>query len=328
MPDNRPQVPGPPLGLPARLFLALLLPLILPAPRAGAQDAMLPRAVNPHWKPEACASCHTQLAGQITPIPRQRIEPLCVSCHDGDRAREEPHPVGRRFDLQASMTRPNWPLVGNRVTCITCHDIRLQCDPNAQRPPANGAFLRGREHAAQNQPFCANCHRPDAYPKYNPHAMLLPGTEDRIDRQKCLFCHTTVPDHNEDQRTGNPQLRKPELQICLSCHRQHVDPYSRGHIGAQVPDAMQAYMRARELLGLTKPPSPQLLAQLQSEHARPTRLALDREARINCSTCHNPHEYGTFPASSVLSYRGIRIIDGRTLSPVRGDQWCKHCHDF
>jgi predicted CXXCH cytochrome family protein len=324
-----PRHPTAALAVRLTLLLSLAVVVLAPAHSALAQDAPPNKAPNPHWKSESCESCHTYTAGRVTPVPRQRIEQLCVTCHDGDRAGDEAHPVGRGFaDDAEGVRRPDWPLVANQVTCITCHDVKLQCEPSVQRPRTNAAFLRDRQHAAADQPFCANCHVPDAYPKYNPHAMLVPGAADAIDQQKCLFCHDRVPDRNQTQRTGDPQLRQGELQICTSCHRQHLDPYSRGHIGTRVGEDMRAYMRAREVLGLTSSPSPQLLEQIKAQKIAPTRMALDREGRINCSTCHNPHEHGTFPLTSPLAYRGIRIAEGKTLSPVRGEQWCRHCHDY
>ena len=49
-----------------------------------------------------------------------------------------------------------------------------------------------------------------------------------------------------------------------------------------------------------------LLKELKDSGAKPTRLVPNRDGTITCTTCHNPHQYGLFPADSPLAYQAIR----------------------
>jgi hypothetical protein len=44
---------------------------------------------------------------------------LCESCHDGKKATREKHPVNVE-----QVVKTDLPLKDNKVTCISCHDIK------------------------------------------------------------------------------------------------------------------------------------------------------------------------------------------------------------
>jgi hypothetical protein len=55
----------------------------------------------------------------------------------------------------------------------------------------------------------------------------------------------------------------------------------------------------------------------------------DKNGVVVCTTCHNPHQAGVFPPDSVLSFRAMKLTGKNSVaSPVRGQVWCRHCHDF
>src|SRR5215212_272016 len=79
----------------ASLFMSWANP---PTARAGGPastpQAKSAKAPNPHFKPDACGSYHAIAGGKPLPIAAQKVDTLCLSCHDGIRASEEAHPVG------------------------------------------------------------------------------------------------------------------------------------------------------------------------------------------------------------------------------------------
>ena len=276
-------------------------------------------APNPHWDRAACNDCHQIASSQPQPIAEPAITPLCLSCHDGKRASSESHPIGRAFDPK-SMTNPGWPMPNGTVQCQSCHDARLACDPATTQPETNATFLR--QTAA---PFCENCHRPQSTPKLNPHRMLSHGQPIEA---RCDICHSKPMNSAAMARTGDASLRADVVTLCRSCHPHHRDISTTGHVLATIPTDMLAYMRARELTGLLGMPDPDLLKQLTDQHAMPILMVPDSQGRVVCYTCHNPHQQGTFPPDSVLSDRALRLVGGHLLTPVRGSQFCRHCHNI
>ena len=287
-----------------------------------------PKVANPHWKGDACAACHLIENGKPLPITVVQADDLCLKCHDGEKASAEFHPVGRGFE-SPGLKKPDWPLVEERLACLTCHDMKAGCSVKATRPNVNRMFLRNFSLArGKSNPFCLNCHQSGAYQKLNPHVMVLNEKKEVIE-EKCLFCHSKPLDRNAVSRTGNPSLKSSQATLCRDCHPQHKDPMQQGHLGLKLSPEMQAHIYAREVMGLSARLSPDLLKQTTAAGLKPLKMVPGKDGAIECSTCHNPHQSGVFPQDSVLSYRAMRLTsDGRMVSPVRGQQWCAHCHDF
>lgn len=293
------------------------------AGRAGGDPA-----VNPHWDARGCGACHRLDGGAAAPIEPAEVDRTCLRCHDGRAASAEPHPVGRF--VRAGGVPPGWPLDEGRLSCVTCHDVRQACAADAVRTAANAKLLRivGTGPGTGRNGFCGNCHAPADYPRFNPHLMLT--AERTVIEGRCLACHTEVPDRGTTARTGRGALRGggAELAVCRSCHAKHKDQFNPGHLGAKVGPEMQAFIRAREAVGLAAPPGAELVAQIKAAGAKPTLMPLAADGAITCSTCHNPHQAGVFRPGTALAYRPMRVVGDRAVSPVRGDQWCNHCHDL
>jgi hypothetical protein len=207
------------------------------------------------------------------------------------------------------------------------------CRAKAERTDENAKMLRvtpGKpaveSRAAARAQLCQNCHDLSEFEPTNPHLMLTADRE--VIAGRCLVCHTEVLDRSAGARTGRAALRGGETAVCLSCHAKHKDQFNPGHLGSKVKPEMLAYIRAREVVGLAAPIGSALLAQAKAAGGRPTLLPLAADGTIACTTCHNPHQAGAFPAGTPLAYRPMRVVDGRAVSPVRGDQWCGHCHDL
>jgi len=294
------------------------------------------KKIKPHWSKDACASCHTMVNGKVQPIALNAIDQKCLSCHDGQSASAEMHPIGHLQNKEDYDLPQGWPLVEGRLGCITCHDVRQGCDAAVAAPSFNTAFLRRPRTAAGDDrewvvttDFCNGCHRADRAGKFNPHVMLVAGSSgNQIVEQRCLFCHQNVPNPQAMQRTGRSDLRGDQVVLCKSCHHTHKEIFKGGHVGTKLPPERLAYMRAREIVGLLDSPSADLVNQLKADNQQPTRLVPAADGTIICSTCHNPHEQGVFNPESVLAYRAMRATGNRTISPVHNPTFCRHCHSL
>jgi hypothetical protein len=301
------------------------LPAALAAePETGPGTA---RAINPHWRPDGCASCHVIKQGEISPVSVKQADATCLGCHDGRRASAEPHPIGCVLKGSELIKAPDWPLDQGRLVCLTCHDVLLGCDRSVSRSQTNPSFLRGPE-VHDVSAFCATCHTQAPFKRLNPHRSLTPDLQMR--GESCLFCHTQLLDRNTKVRTGKADLRMAEPDLCRSCHiAGHVDYFEPGHTGTKIPPKMLAYMAACEIAGPTSRPDRELISRLRSTGARPTQMLPDAEGRIVCTTCHNPHQKGVFPPDSVINYGAMQVVgQDHMISPVRGQQICLRCHDL
>ena len=317
--------------------------------QSNSAPAAPPAVNNPHWTADGCGQCHEMTGGKPKAIAVEAVDALCVSCHDGAKSPAEAHPISLTM-VDRTGPNPGWPTLNGKLFCISCHDIRQQCDPAAQRPDTNTAFLRqtfpppSTEPAADPgapppdpattqavvinpNPFCDNCHGPDQFQKFSPH-MMLAADRHTVIEQRCEVCHSKPMDRNATARTGNASLRADMVTLCRSCHPHHRDINRKGHVGTTIPPQMLVYMRARELTGLLDSPSDDLIKQLTDEKAMPMQMVPDAQGRIVCTTCHNPHEKGTFSPNCVLDDRSLRLVNGHLFTPVRGQTFCRRCHTF
>ena len=79
----------------------------------------------------------------------------------------------------------------------------------------------------------------------------------------------------------------------------------------------------------TRAATTQPAPQTQPTNPTPATFPLARDGRIVCSTCHNPHENGLFPATSVLAAGAMQQETqdhGPALRVSRKDV-CRVCHN-
>src|SRR5205823_1806716 len=126
---------------------------------------------NPHWRKDACESCHTKAGAKLQPIAPSAITETCLKCHDGVKSISEVHPIGSPITKDRYID-PGWPTTAGNLDCITCHDVKQACDKADEQPETNSAFLRGDRTENGPTSFCANCHKPERAKKFNPHVML------------------------------------------------------------------------------------------------------------------------------------------------------------
>lgn len=304
--------------------LALILSVILPS--------QPPAVTNPHWSTDGCKTCH--VTGDYNDINRAELRrsELCLACHDGKSAMMERHPVGRTFSNPQINKPDDWPAPEGRLACVTCHDVAIACRQPTPRSTVNPKFLRPAQLNTTNPQsmspetaFCASCHIPAPQAEMNPHRMLTSDGQS-IDTA-CSYCHAPNMDRSRHARSGDAQLLTSEPLLCFGCHRSHNDYFEPGHIGAKIPETMQAYLQSQS-------------AGLAGEASTPLAdvLPAGKGGVVVCSTCHNPHQAGLFPSHSSLGQGGVVFAGDdvdRNGSGMREygpslrlpvNQFCAGCH--
>lgn len=283
-------------------------------------------AANPHWSPGACGTCHVMENSRPIRMVADSVDRLCLSCHDGVRAKREAHPVGRLAVAKDIEVPRDWPLDDGRLACLTCHDMKRHCSTTVTRPSDNPTLLRAHR-PDEPMHFCTQCHKADASWRMSPHQNL--DEAGRIVESSCNFCHTQTPAlASNGIRRGSPMLHTEDSQLCLTCHTRHWDVSPLGHVDRPVPDEIRRAMVAREMT------TERGEADAVEAASRPGGLDLDREpttmplaqGRVTCYTCHNPHQAGLFPAHSPLGAVSREENDAHAALRVSSMELCLMCH--
>ncbi len=310
-----------PVGFGAKYFLLVAEQMLEPGIRVYAWRGELPRtptqpvrlAGSPHWDARRCDACHqTDNGGRVQPIARAELDARCTSCHDGVRAAAEAHPVGWPAEGPRTKRPPEtWPLVNDRIACITCHDIRAACDQPASTTD-NRAFVRGFD-ALDPAASCRACHTGEVA-RFNPHRPTASGAVS--ESVSCGFCHRDTPKIAADgRRSGDAALHCAGSTVCLSCHEPHADPAPTGHLAKQVSGEMAARLVARETQRRGGP------------HVGATGLIPLDAGAITCQSCHNPHPAGLFAPGSAQESRSADSGTARVATRLEPAQLCLECHE-
>lgn len=307
--------------------LALLAGAAAPASStAQPAPAATSRAANPHWSPSGCGDCHrtdTPANERWTPA---EIEVLCSGCHNGRRAPREVHPSLRPAVGPQLHVPPEWPRADGRIGCATCHDMPVACTQPAAKAAGNAAFLRDYDPAAPTA-LCARCHEREPR-RFNPHRML--DAHGRPDATACRYCHVDVPSElpTREDALRVAALRTDAATLCMGCHPRHVEWAPHSHVGAVVPDAIRRDIE--RCTAASRPHGPPSSPTTQPARGRAERLVLplDGAGRVQCATCHNPHERGVFPDDAMVGWGGQTFGPGHARLALRGfgSQVCSVCH--
>jgi hypothetical protein len=236
----------------------------------------LPNTIDIHYSAKYCTECHVN-------IPRKGSNPqlryggdfkvLC-RCHYSS-SNNYVHPVDRRPSRNMIDRIPaQFPLWEGQITCITCHNIFIQCEdrPLDRAYLKDQKFLRGAPFETEAD-ICFQCHNIESYRMYNPHLQLDAHKE--IIKDKCLYCHSELPD--EKQTNAKDARLIGNLQaLCIRCH-------------------MKAPRQDFHAKHLRKPTAEVLDRIKQLEQQDNIILPLSEDGMITCATCHNPHEKGVIP---------------------------------
>jgi len=268
---------------------------------------------NPDWARNGCRVCHGD--GDFKPIPLETTDVLCLTCHNGQRASAEPHPIGRTFAGPQIRSPTDWPTPGGKLACVTCHDILQGCTHAEGQAVKNSRFLRDHALVGTTE-YCARCHVESTHEKWNPHRMNRDGA---VWGNACLSCHTELMQGGANAlRTGRSNLKAPEPTLCLGCHTSHVEFFEPGHTGVSVTDRMLTHIETQD----TTP--------MPATSSRPSQvLPFGPRRTIVCSTCHNPHERGVFPENNLLALGALGQERGSQRGyglRFPGSTLCMACH--
>jgi hypothetical protein len=165
------------------------------------------------------------------------------------------------------------PLQDGKVTCLTCHDMYLQCQDNPRYKRLNKRFLRGAPYVSRTT-LCFRCHDEKKYKMLDPHNQLT--ETGAIIIEKCLYCHVEKPDEKtatfkEVKLIGNLEV------LCFRCHfrQSQLHPINANHLRKPNKTIIENMKETEKKFGIILP--------------------LNYEGKITCSTCHNPHERGVIP---------------------------------
>lgn len=286
------------------------------AAHAMADSAHAPAspATNPHWSAARCNECHRMEGGRTLPIAVADADVICLNCHDGHRARSEPHPIGRSAKTATVSTPAEWPTLQGLIGCLTCHDIARHCKSNPSRPQTNPAMLR---HHNPEKPLelCLKCHTATESWRISPHRQI----DDRgaVKTETCAFCHAGAPQNPPNgARRNSPRLHATGAALCLTCHTRHWDVSPRGHVDRPVPPEFLKGMQDRR-------------PRVGSSTATATVAAVLPLASgmVTCYTCHNPHTPGLFTPGGVLGAVATRAEDRANSLRTNSTDMCIACHD-
>jgi sugar lactone lactonase YvrE len=290
--------------------------------RPGSSAARLVAQVeNPHWRADGCTACHPADAGAPGPIDATTVDHLCLSCHDGKKAIDEAHPVGRVAHSARTNIPDGWPLVNGRIGCLTCHDIRKHCDAPGARPADNPGVVRGFD-AANPLTLCTQCHISQEW-RVNPHRSEIAGLGSPA--ATCGFCHVSMP--RQIAAGGwefDAKLRDRPTRLCLNCHTMHADPAPQGHLDALVSaEKLRAIVASESRV--------RGAAVSDNSQGMPAGLLPLVDSRVTCATCHNPH--ATDGALAALlsqpfgKARSNEAVDAGKSLRLPHMQLCLSCHE-
>jgi hypothetical protein len=262
----------------------------------------IPETTDIHYSTRYCLECHEK-------IPRKGRDKflrfggdftrLC-RCHGYSKGTYI-HPVDIEPSEEKKAKIPKgFPLQDGKITCITCHDIYMQCqviriDKGLRR---RLMFLRGAPFKRRTD-LCFRCHDEKKYKMLDPHNQINENGE--VIAEKCLYCHTEKPD--EKTATFKDVKFYGDLMVlCQRCHgTMERHPGNAPHL---------------------RKPSEKLLERMKAlETYYETILPLDYYGRLTCATCHNPHEKGVIPAGR----SGSKGAEEKFRLRLSVDM-CKECH--
>ncbi|MFH2000073.1 MAG: hypothetical protein ABIK28_10345 [Planctomycetota bacterium] len=261
---------------------------------------------SPHFNASLCGACHgrdlpeeAEACGGYSDLYNRQ----CMECHESVSIACRFHtgiiPQNEELRRIGSL----FPLDEDRLTCLSCHDARIQCvDPSDPASSSNPMFLR-RNNGKEKTRFCFACHNSEPFKTAEAHSAGT-GSEYRT-RTRCLYCHAALPE------TGSVALRTDLELTCRVCH-ENTNPLCEKHYGYSVhlllPEGASGPgpVRDKDAAGSGD------REKISAQRFMTTQLPLTEEQKVCCVTCHDPHHDPN---------------EGRSLLRLpEGDSLCRCCH--
>ena len=292
-----------------KLTFTLLILLVFPVSIIFAQEnanttALLPETVDLHYSDKYCIECHEQTPqkGGKTYLKHNGDFTQLCRCH-GYTPGTYIHPVDIvPSDEKRALIPDDFTLVDDKITCVTCHDMYLQCQENPKFKVLNKRFLRGAPYVSRTT-LCFRCHDEKQYTMLDPHNQLTETGTIIVD--KCLYCHLEKPDEKTETFKEVKLIGQLEV-LCFRCHykQSQLHPINANH--------------------LVKP-NDQIIENIKESEAQfGIILPLNYEGKITCPTCHNPHERGVIPRDRASSKGASEKY--RLRLAAENLQICVACH--
>lgn len=286
------------------ILVIILLPVLVSAQEKTNNANSISEDTDIHYTGKYCEACHEKTpkkGGEKFLKFGGDFGQLC-KCH-GYTPGTYIHPAGIAPSEEKKAAIPkDFPLEDGKLSCITCHDIYLQCQINPQYKVLNRRFLRGAPYVSRTT-LCFRCHDEKKYTMLDPHNQLTETGAIIID--KCLYCHKEKPDEKtatfkEVHLIGNLEV------LCFRCHfkQSQFHPINANHLVTPPPAILDNMKSTENKFGIILP--------------------LNYEGKITCPTCHNPHERGVIPRDRA-SAKGASEKYRLRLSEVNL-QICIACH--
>lgn len=286
------------------VFIIILSMTGLVTVHAKVQNAeTVTEATDVHYSAKYCLECHKKTpvkGGNILLKFEGDFTQLC-RCH-GYTPGTYIHPVDITPSKEKKEMIPiDFPLQDGKLTCITCHDMYKQCQPE-EKNKLNKKFLRGYPFLHRTD-LCFRCHDEKKYKRLDPHKQI--DAEGNIIKEKCLYCHVEKPDEKTATFKDIKVIGNLEV-LCFRCHfeKGKFHPINATH--------------------LRKPSNKTVKSMKAAERKYGIILPLNYKGRITCATCHNPHEKGVIPAEKPGA-KGASV-KYRFRFPLEIGQICVACH--
>jgi len=216
-----------------------------------------------------CAACHAAPVGGKVQLVAPNIEALCIGCHLEIKEYIE------KAKSRHNIVSKDQALIKTDSSCLECHDAHATNQKY---------FLKKPEPE-----LCNRCHLDLTTGKRYVHDPV---------RMSCVFCHDA---HASDIAND---LHAPVHELCISCHGENVekiryssDPYSffEGKIHLP-PDSFERLKPLRLSKNGTGHPT----------ERHPVYLpAKNKNAELNCLSCHFPHADASSPQLLVESRESL-----------------------
>lgn len=185
------------------------------------------------------------------------------------------------------------------ITCKTCHAIKdIGNIPHEDINKNDKSFFREGPYTNFSN-FCYRCHDKTTYPRLNVHKLL--DEKGKIIKSQCLYCHEKTLDPEKTIAFQDIKFKTDIEKLCYGCH------LDTPHLNA---------------INHHKKPEKEMLERIkQYEQENNMIFPLDRQGRIMCSTCHNPHQQGVIADDKTASQQVANADLDTGISYYEKDHW-------